>query len=298
MGNVPTFSMTMRKRTTDGLGVTNQNDRRVIYVKKKMPSYKKRPWVSFVRKVNRVIESGLGTKTVLFNTYIEDTNAANLQGILTIGFYGGTGLADAPPTGVANYCGLRDIGVMMANDPMDATGSMKIKSAILDVTYQAALDNQIRTELDVYELWFSNQDCPYTNVNAIFQAAASVTSNISGTGTGLNITTRGVTPFDLPEAFKIAKMSVYKKTKYLLAPGEACTYQIRDPRMHEFNKYDILDNLANDSMVPGKRVMRVLYSIFKPVVGSASTVTLTAGVTRKYAYYVMESNKSGDQRLP
>lgn len=282
-----------QKRVTDGTGVTTQYDRKVVYRKKTMPYRRKKAWRKFSNKVNAVIERGLGTKTVLFNTAITEGNTPSLQGILSICFYGCNGLAD----GIAqNYCGFKDIATMMANDPMNFTGRMKFKSAVLDVTFQAKPENTVGTELDIYELMFSAKQSAFTNVNQIFAQAANITGNISGTGTGLSITTRGVTPFELPEAFSIGHFSVLKKTKYLLPPGNTATYQIRDPRMYSLQKEEQVDQNAIN---PSKKGMcRVLYCIFKPVVASTAVVFLNAGVTRKYSYYVTEQNRTEDQQLP
>jgi len=282
---------TGNKRVTDGVGVSTQYDRKTIYLKKKMPYRKKQAWKKFSQKVNAVLEKNLGTKTFLFNRFITGSNAAAAQGILTIGLYSNGGLADAPGQ---NYCGLKDLFEIANNDPMDETGKIKFKSAVLDVTFQASGENTYGTELDVYELWFNGKDCPFSNVNDIFAQAASDTTSISGTGTSISITQRGVTPFDIPQAFSIGHFSVYKKIKYLLPPGGTATYQIRDPRLHIFNKRDILD--ANGRIAPSKKVFRVLYAIYKPVAATAlATVTLNAGVTRKYSYYVMQSNATTDQ---
>jgi len=256
-----------------------------------MPRYKKKAWKKFSQKVNAVIEKQVGTKSVLFNRYITGSNGAGAQGILTIGLYSLGGLADAS---AQNYCGLKDLVTIAQNDPMDVTGKIKFKSAVLDVTFQAGSDNPYGTELDVYELWFNGKDCPFSNVNSIFAQAAADTSLISGAGSGIAITTRGATPFDIPQAFSVGHFSVYKKVKYLLTPGGTATYQIRDPRLHIMNKKDILD--GDGRIAPSKKIFRVLYAIYKPVSGdSEAVVTLNAGVTRKYSYYVMENNNTEDQ---
>jgi len=280
-------------RGTDGSGVTTQYDKKTIYYKRRMPRYKKRQWIRFSRKVNAVLEKGLGTKTCLFNTPVTDVNPVGGQGVITVGFYAQNGLADLPGN---NYAGLKDIHAMMSNDPMNLTGKMKFKSGILDVTFQAETDNTVGLELDIYELVFNGKTSPYTNVNAMFVQAAAVTQNISGAGTGLTITTRGCTPFDLPEVFSIGHFSVQKKVKYLLPPGNTCTYQIRDPKMYILNKEDVLDQISMNCQKKG--VTRVLYAIFKPVVSGAAQVRLNAGVTRKYSYHVTESNTTQDQLLP
>jgi len=284
---------TRRRRVTDGTGVTTQYDRKTIYVKKRMPYKKKMAWRKFSRKVNAVLEKQMGTRTVVFNNACQASNALNQQATLTIGFYCTGGLNDAP---LANYCGLRDLYTLADNDPVNRTGKLKFKSGVLDVTFQASGDNVVGTELDVYEFVFNGKEAPFSNVNDIFGQAAAITAPISGGGNSLSIVDRGVTPFDLPEAFSIGHFSIKKKTKYLLSPGNTATYQIRDPRMKVWNKEDVLDD--NGTFASSKKGATVLYAIFKPVVYPGFSVTLNAGVTRKYSYFINESSADLDQRFP
>lgn len=282
---------TKRRRVTDGIGVTSQFDKTLIYRKKKMPYRKKKSWVNFSRKVRAVLEKEQGTKTVLYNTSISEQNAVGQQAILTIGMYTSAGLVDVP---AGNYCGLRDLLVMVANDPMDLTGKVKCKSAVLDVTFTADPQNEVATELDVYELWFNGKECNYTSVNGIFAQAAANTGTISGAGTQLTIVDRGVTPFELPNAFSIGHFSIAKKMKYFLGSGTSCTYQIRDPRTHIFTKSDIGDDVG---LSPSKKCCRILYAIFKPVIGGAYQNRVYAGCTRKYSYAITEQTADKDNLL-
>lgn len=282
-----------RGRITDGVGVTTQYDKKTVYYKKRMPYRKKMAWRRFSRKVNAVIEKQMGTRTVVFNNPTQSVNAVGQQATLTIGFFCTGGLADGV---LQNYCGLRDLYTLANNDPINRTGKLKFKSGVLDVTFQAANDNPVGLELDVYEFVFNGKEAPFTNVNDIFTQAAAITGPISGAGNSLSIVDRGVTPFDLPEAFSIGHFSIKKKTKYLLPPGNTATYQIRDPRMKVWNKEDLLDD--NGTFAGSKKGATVLYAIFKPVVSPGLSVTLNAGVTRKYSYYINESSADLDQRFP
>jgi len=279
------------KRVTDGVGVTTQYDRKTIYYKKKMPYKKKMAWRRFSQKVNAVLEKQMGTKTVIFNHQCASVNAANEQATLTIGFYCTGGLNDGV---LQNYCGLRDLYTIANNDPVDRTGKIKFKSGVLDVTFQADRLNDVGMELDVYELVFNGKEAPFTNVNDIFTQAANITGPIN-VGNQISIVNRGATPFDLPEAFSIGHFSIKKKTKYLLPPGNTATYQIRDPRMKIWNKEDILDDTG--SFTGSKKGATVLYAIFKPVISAGETVTLNAGVTRKYSYFINEQSADKDQRF-
>ena len=83
-------SQTLRRqgrRSTAGiLGGTNA-DMRSVYRRKRMPKYKKRNWVRFVKKVHAVADKDLGLRTVLINDQIKQRNTGGTQSTLSLALY-------------------------------------------------------------------------------------------------------------------------------------------------------------------------------------------------------------------
>lgn len=291
-GGSRTRTYKMRRRL-GGIGATTQYDRKVIYTRKPMPARKKRKWKSFVKKVNAVVASTLGTRTVLFNDSISATTSTTNQAALQMCLYGMYGIADG-----TDSCGFRDIRSIIDNDPnftATATGKCCFKSGVIDITYATPTTNTAGCELDVYEIEFPRKMKTWSSLFEIYDSAAAETGTISGAGTGITLGTRGATPFEFPEATVLGRLRILKKTKYMLPPGTTATYQYRDPRNVWMNENDTFAEIAGDDFVKPKFTRAVL-AVFKAVIGGVG-VTLNAGVTRKYTYVINESDQDADQVL-
>lgn len=295
-----------KKMVSAGRGITNQYDRALIYKKRRMPRRKRKIWKRFKRKVYAVSEKSLGTKTVLFNTRVEDaffTEIGNLtrQSCFNVALY---------PFYSNSKDYLRDVYKIASNDTqVDAVGKILFQSAVLDLTVcntsvaNAESGNPIPAiEVDLYEIIASTNFEDLTGGSSgdlleCFDTSEAQVPVINSTvpNDSLNQYQRGCTPFDIPAALGKFRLKILKKTKYFLAPGQTFTYQLRDPKRHVYNKQNVTMQCAN---LP--RMTRWVYFVYKPTPCTRTyddtnydIVRLSVGVSRKYMYKVNEVD--GDQ---
>ena len=138
-------------------------------------------------------------------------------------------------------------------------------------------------EVDVYEIEFNTDNATNGNPIATFLDAETGTGIIPGTsGSGITITTRGATPFELPQALSADKMKIMKKRKYFLPAGNTSTLQYRDPANFQINT----PNLRRLGGYALRRKTHCFFFVIKNVVGVSTTGNFACGVTRKYSYCV------------
>lgn len=281
-----------KKRQTDGIGVTNQYDRKTVYKKRRMPRRKRQRWVRFVKKVKAVEHSDNCQRSIVFNQRWSNSTAAGTQTISVVGMYGLNG------TSVASLeYGVEDIYKIINNDPDVGINNSKIsfKSCVLDVTMQADPSNTGTVEVDLYEL-FPKKNQRFSSVNSCINTALTDTPTIGAFYNAIAMNQIGVTPFQIPMlgmAFTIGK-----KVKYLLSPGQACTYQCRDPKNRMVDTNNVND-LAGTAYHP-KYGSRAFLIVFKQTpAGTQAGQTLAVGATRTYAYTYEGCNtyKDGQQIL-
>lgn len=272
------YTRTKAKRATSSPGVTTQHDTKTIYRKKRMPRRKRKQWAKFSNKVNAVIDSAHATKTMLINNTDALTATAGSQLFASYNIYGMNGTNGAGTRGNA------DLVTVAAN--ITNYKKMVYKSAILDLTFTNTSIFPI--EMDVYHVRYNNEHEANTPL-ATFTNAANNTLVTTGT-TSLGVTSRGATPWDFPLALSIARITIVKKTKVFLGPGNCSTYQIRDPRNHGITKYDINNQTAGYNYVkPG--ITQGVIVIAKNVAGyQASATGMSIGCTQKYSYTYISDN--------
>ena len=133
-----------------------------------------------------------------------------------------------------------------------------------------------------------------------FAQAASDTGAIGGGTAIAGLGSRGVTPWDLPEALAEFKGTIWKKTKFEIGYGQSFTYQIRDPKNRVITK-NVLDKLTGGNK-PGWT--RYLLILSKPIAGYDQSVeygeavnaycATAIGATRKYTYKFDQSEARQD----
>jgi len=285
---------------------TTQLDTTTQYRYKRMPKKKRWRWKKFVKKVQAVQQRALGLRTVLFNTNIRITGAANQQHYGCVALYGYYGVGDAIP-GPAALCGMRDIFRIANNDPqiMDKNtagvdgGKFQLQSGILDVT--ATNVGARSLEVDLYEINCMEDDTKESDPLATIGNAQVITSAISGTSTSIDLAQRGATLFDLPNAISNDKWKIYKKRKYFVPSGASFTFQHRDPRNYLMNGADFrfAEGGTNKYSYARRRQTRLFFFVAKNVAGyDNATVDLQIGATRKYSYVIQESSIALDAFNP
>jgi len=322
-GRAQTYTNVKRKRVSSNTGIlggTNA-DTRMIYRKKRMPKKKRKRWANFVKKVGAVEERSLGTRTVLFNDQITQSNAGGInqptQSCLTVAMYGFVNTFK----GWLNDCNA--IGQLenesnptaQAGATIDRNSKIVFTSAIMDITLrnistfrESAADklaSDAALELDIYELYMrKNASTPDATTDAWSSVSDMLKRydepEIGGTGTGIDIGDRGASPFELGSAMARSGIKIMKKTKFFIPNGQTITWQVRDPKRHVC-RYGDLE--TNDGWVkPGWT--RCYYLIYKLVPGLTLGSTdgtykaaISVGVTRKYAYKVEGFNEPRERYL-
>lgn len=307
-----------RKRQTSGIGVTTQHDERRIYTKHTMPRRKKKAWKKFRSKVLAVAEKDLGSRTVVFNKLIQFTNTtANNQGLGYMALYSGGGTGDSFMSDVTNMAGLENF----AADPTYAAGTSVaqtsrwiFKSAVLDVTFRntstfTALAtpspaSEAKLEVDVYEI-LSNKNWDtgagsYSDITSVLAYGDSITQRLDGAGTGISVSLRGTTPWDLPAALSYWRLKILKKTKFFVPNGDTFTYQIRDPRRHVMMQ-DRMSKVDGGNCVGLSRHLLVVFKLVPGLTVGVGAGTyqenLYCGLTRKFFYKLEGASEDRDRWL-
>lgn len=268
--------------------VTAQRDFNTQYRKRYMGKRKKIQWKKFINKVNAVLTKDLGLKTVVFNDNVTaNTSGATDQQALSFNLYGIRG------SSAGNTLGANDLVRIFSNDPFveqsagplnPKIGKLMFASAVIDMTINNIGTNAV--ELDLY-FGFHRKDVVNTNLIAdLTQASLEEPINNGIPNTTLDITLRGVTPFDLPTGISQSGFSILKKQKLLLQPNQQSFVQHRDPRNHvvEWNNIKLTGYAA-------RKLTFTVLAVYKPVVGfTQGNANLAFGVTRKYSYHTNISN--------
>lgn len=294
-----------RHKFISGQGVTDHYDRKLIYRKKNMPRRRKRRWIKYIKKVDAASEKDLGTRTVVFN----DKFYWDLIGTDNDGLQIRAQIALYPCKSTVPH--LTDVSKMLTDPSLSTTSKVIMKSAVLDITgvnnsYTKASDNAASVpwtvELDCYEIScsqdFESQIGNFNLVDAFVEGATDTASIAIPGSTGLTLSNRGVSPWDLPSALSEFGIKIWKKTKYELGPGKSFTYQVRDSRRRVLDKAKYEDYKATN--IPG--YTRWLLMIIKLVPGYPSGsiynyCRVDFGITRKYSYKVKEQSGDADALL-
>lgn len=294
------FTFTKRKRSSSGRGITFQRDHELIYRKKRMPKRRKRRWKSFIRKSVAASEKALGSRTVIRNEQFSFSQAglgANTNDVVGQ-------LALYPINNGGNEY-LRDINRIAADADVPQTGKLIFQSGIMDLTLTNIsstddLDRKdVPMEIDIYEVSAGRNFEKGTGDKGLLDCFTegftdTPTLATGGVPSAINLSTRGSTPWDCPQALSMYKIKIWKKTKYRLSGGQSLSYQMRDPRRHVFEKGYVGE--LTGSNYP--RVTKWLLIIGKPIVGYTinfnGNAEIRIGITRKYLYKLKEKNEDKD----
>lgn len=306
-----------RKGISSGRGLTFEHDRQFMYRKKRMPRRKKRRWLRFGRKVRAVADGTLGTRTVLFNSQKQYTlSSANQQLSKNFTLYGWSSNDTNQPwhNDIAYIMNLENTGNPTAAAGVTQGKDTKVlfKSGVLDLTirntsYQTDTPSTIvaeaTAEVDLYE-WVMGREAELDGVNigtgtTVFktndyaQTEYAITDNNAVPSTTIvDLENRGATPFDCTAPLGDFRIKILKKTKFFIRGGQTITYQIRDPKNRTLDRKDLKQTTVGQGGFNLPRVTRNILLVGKLVpgftlgAGSNMTLSMDAGVTRKYSYKV------------
>jgi len=274
-----------KKRGTAGVGVTNQYDARNIYRRKRMPRYKRKQWKKFVHKVRAVARKDLATLSIVRNQANVITSSAGGQSMDNCCLYGLEG-----SNGIAtSSMGADDLTQIVANATYGANKKILFQSGVLDLT-MVNTDASASVEVDCYRYFYRKQSDQQSATAVLVQGFAN-TSTV-GAGAALAITTRGVTPFQCPSGMHYLK--ILAKKKYLLSPGQAATYQIRDPKNRTFDVDEIGDNTGGECKLGWTQGVIIVIKGIPSLASPSPAAQLTVGCTRTYSYLVNDQSLAQD----
>lgn len=286
-----------RTSGNSGQGVTTQHDVTQQYRKKRMPRRKRRAWKKFVKKVHAVADTGIGLRTVLFNELAFLALPPSGQQWGSVLLYGNGG----SDTGNENGC--EDLQRIFNNDPeWGNTQRAYFKSACLDITMvnnlpaEPVADTVYTMEVDVYKVYFRQVEDDLPNLTSVLSFSTGEVGTISGGGSDITMNTRGATPFALGQFLRRSGMTIINKKKFLIAGGQAATYQHRDPKNRWVAGSDVAR--VNNEMCL-KRTTVGFFIVAKAVDPTAEN-TLSVRNTRTYTYKVdkKEVAEIKNQSLP
>lgn len=272
------YTRTNTKRGTSGVGVTSQHDAKTIYRKKRMPRRKRKAWRKFSKKVHAVLDKSTGTKTWLKNNVDGLTALPSFQIFASYNLYGMNG-AD-----LAGSRGNRDLVALYTN--YSNADKLILKSAVLDVTIENVNETE-PIEVDIYHVRYNNEHEANTP-QATFSNSVGNTIVPSGQSS-VQLTNRGASPWDIPLALSIARITIVKKTKIFLGVNNATTYQIRDPRNRMVTKYDLTNQSAGFNYVKPGMTQGIIIIAKNTPGGNGSITNISVGSTTKYMYGLLEN---------
>jgi hypothetical protein len=259
-----------------------------------MPRFKRKRWVRFVKKVKAVENSTIGTRTRVFNNLLNYSDGTGPDGQLfkSVALY-----SNASATNNQD-----DLLKIMDEDPDIAnSGKIQMISGIMDMTLvNRSVDGVsagMGVELDVY-LLTAKKRFEYKDAAGALQsgniedvlADGNATAGIIGQNR-VGITNRGATPFDFTTALSSFGIKVLSKKKYFLPPGNQMTYQIRDPKNHQFLKDDVRNIQGQNKPGATKLLLIVAKGLPGAQAGDNYSIFLNVGITRKYAYKINEDDE-------
>lgn len=307
-----------RRRMRSGIGISRQMDARLIYLRKRMPKWKRRSWRRFTKKVTAVSTKGEGTRTFIHKPAADFTfvNSSTVQNCQTFGLY--TNRSTGRRLDHLHVIG----NLENQSNPTSAAGGTtyastmyKFRSAIADFTLtnnstinsvapssSDSLAEFCPVEVDVYEITCSKkatylntgtpEELPNLTEMLDFNDRNLITQSTYGALTNVQtkMTYRGLTPWDMTQNLAHWGMKIHKKTKYFLKVGDYFTYQMRDARNHSIIK-SRLEEMPGVNY-PG--LTKYMYVIWKPVAGVPNvggaegqvTARVAIGQTYKYTYKI------------
>lgn len=279
------------------VGITGQHDRQVQYKKRRMPKYKRRRWVNFVKRVTAATQNRKGTRTFVFNRTTEVTAAAaTVQTVVSCMLYGRNGV-NVSNTVNAEH-GMSDLFDIFNNASYSDSTKIQLMSGLCDITMTNTGTTGI--EMDIYEVYFRKSNTAYdNNYNAIVQAQAETVT--LGAANSLEITDRGVQLFDIPQFMRNTGCTIFKKVKVFIPVNGTTTYQIKSNKNWFIDRTQAENSTSATPAGLGGYIMpyktRGIIAVFKGVTGGTAIPKLSIGSTHRYAWKFDTDSRVGDGTL-
>lgn len=309
------------QRFRAGGGVTTQHDVQNVYRRKRMPKRKRRHWGRFIKKCGAVALKAAGTRTIVFNkSIIESNSTAGNHGVFALALYSLRSSTRTYWDDLDYISKLENVGgnsTSAAGETVQLGTKLYFRSAVLDITIRnssytvsqispsVVYSENVPIEIDIYQ-YISRAEGrdtvngSYTNGLSFWTVAQDDTQTIkSAAGMSLEIDKRGVTPFDIPLAMSNFGIKILSKKKYFLPAGGTLTYQCRDPK----NRNVTIQRLEETDGCCLRGWTKQILIVYKSIPGFTlapelavgnSVERLDIGITRKYSYKIEGINEPRD----
>lgn len=273
-----------------GNGTSYQHDAKTVYRRKPAPRRLKRSLQQFARRVNSVIDRTAGTSQLVVSNGFSVTTTVDTQNMFCVLLGGGTG-------DLSNWNGdlLRIINARedAADTQLGQNRKIHMKTQVLDCTFkndfvEPEFTQEFRdpVELDIYE-FYVKKIAPFGAGEVLLttEQTQDTTPLIPYAAlTPLNV---GATPFQFPNVGRY--VTITRKTKHFIAPGNSITYQIRDAKNRWLPNDRIIDQPGATFGFPGWT--KGIFVVFKgapyrseepATVRRAAAARISGSVTRIY----------------
>lgn len=307
-------TMTRQRTQTDGIGVSQHYDSRLIYRKKRMPRYRRNRWKRFSRKVQFVAEKDWGTQQIVFNTLVNPYNYTNgkqlVKALYLYPLFGSVDCSHDLYTIGNNFLNADD--TPSKGLAVGLSSKVFFQSAVLDLTIRntstqklsgnSTMVSAAKLEVDIYELTQRESSAKDATTYGTFENELATnigsTYGVGGAAAEIDYDKRGVTPFDLSYCLSHFGLKIWKKTKFTISNGDQITFQVRDPRRHVISLSDMTESEGFNR----PKLTKIIFIVAKLAPGLYLDTTegnftegLNIGVTRKYTCKI--ENYSEDRTL-
>lgn len=233
------YTATRRSRSSpQQIASSYQNDSRTIYRKKRMPRRRRRRWVRALRRNVALQMPQQPTRTWVFNQNFSQQFTGTGMSTDQQWWYSGLHTWN----GSAGHRDMRRIAIQWPEGDLSTTNrKFLVSSAVADITGNYVSTNPaLSLEVDLYVIDAGRKIT--TAFGEFGTEFIDIESDLSG---NMILSSRGATPFQFPPFGGLGhRLKVLYKRRWQLSPGQAITYQYRDPR----NRYISTDELESNSV--------------------------------------------------
>lgn len=283
--------------------LTDHNDFRRIYKRRRMPRRQRRRWRNFIKKVSAVKTLDLGTKTQVFynqGTLDPNENPESQQQVVHLAMYGSRStVADARSRGFGDL-----YSMLQAQQPGEEAGygrsnKWQFRSAIFDVVLKNPGPNILIFE--VYEWYMKkrlSQDENQTDVDdGLDTDINDNTDPINGTMNRPELHRKGVSLFAQTQFLSNYGVVITSVRRYLVGAGQYAIFQRRDPKNRWINMADVNENKGY--RYPGVTKFLTIVAKTGPAPEEDGSgllpQTFSWGFTRKYTYKIRPQAEMADE---
>lgn len=287
-----------------GTGTSYQRDSKVVYTRKPAPRRIRKSYRKFAKRVNSVIDATAGTTQLVLSNGFSVLSGDDSQNMFAVTLAGVNGTS-------TNWNGdlnrIMNVRADAQDTGVNVDRKIHMKTMVLDCTFKNDFvtpgviqgdspEFRDPVELDIYE-FYVKKDAPFTAPEVLLttEQTADVGASLSyGALTPVEV---GATPFNFRNVGSY--VTITKKTKHFIAPGNSVTYQLRESRNKWVPTVKIEDFTSAHFGIPGWT--KGIFVVFKgtpwrdgnPAIGytrRSAAARITGSVTRIYNWRNVDRN--------